>query len=147
MGYGRLEEKLKDKKSFIVYAELTGGPGFKYDPILKFLKAYSDTDRPTIPSVFNFFGIILPQNPDRIANIQQSDIIEKLRAENLLGEQDVILNITCKDYNAYGIKNQLAGYRNNDIQSVIAIIDKARIHFLEYTSSILNHLLFARTTQ
>ncbi|MGD8787079.1 MAG: methylenetetrahydrofolate reductase, partial [Phycisphaerales bacterium] len=133
MGHNKLRVKLKDKASFVVCVELTGGPGFNFGPIEKFLRAYNEAynlARPgsfdffgtsVIPKEFDFVGITLPQNPGGLANIKPSDILSQLRLKDLLGELDVMPHVTCKDHNAFGILSGLAGYRNADVESILVM--------------------------
>ena len=50
----RLRQKLADKPNFVVCVELTGGPGFNYGPIEKFLQAYQGVGSAAIPKGFDF---------------------------------------------------------------------------------------------
>ena len=59
----KLKQKLTERSGFLVVVELAGGPGFKFDPIEKFLKAY-DWDgkelRPRFALDFNALGLGRP---------------------------------------------------------------------------------------
>ena len=98
MEHNKLRVKLKDKASFVVCVELTGGPGFNFGPIEKFLKAYNEAYKLARPGIFDFFGksvipkefdfvgITLPQNPGGLANIEPADILSQLKLKDLLGQ-------------------------------------------------------------
>ena len=62
-----------------ILAELTGGPGFSFDPIEKFLKAYKE-NAAAIPAGFDFAAIALPQSPGGVANIEPASVIAASRA-------------------------------------------------------------------
>ncbi len=59
----RVRRRLADESDFIVCVELTGGPGFNYGPIERFLRAYQDEGSTAIPKGFDFICVTLPQNP------------------------------------------------------------------------------------
>jgi len=117
----KLKEKLQGKSGFIVVAELTGGPGFSFEPIEKFLSEYKTTGSSVIPAGFEFAGITLPQSPGGVANIEPADVISDLRLKELLGELDVIPHVTCKDYNADGIVSSLVGHRKAGVESILVL--------------------------
>ena len=121
MERSKLRESLKDKSGFTVIAELTGGPGFSFAPIEKFLEDYSAAGSSAIPGGFDFVGIALPQSPGGVANIKPADVINQLRSKQLLGGLDALPHVTCKDHNAFGIVSLLAGYRNSGIRSILAM--------------------------
>ena len=77
-----MKEKLKDKSNFVVYTELTGGPGFNCGPIEEFLKSYKDAGTSVIPKGIDFVGITLTQNPGGVANIEPADVISRLRLKD-----------------------------------------------------------------
>ncbi len=116
-----LKEKLKKRSKFLVYAELTGGPGFNYNPIEKFLNSHNSSGGSVIPDCFDFIGIALPQNPGGVANIRPSDVISRLTAKNLLGNLDPLPHVTCKDSNVDSITSLLAGYRNAGLESILIL--------------------------
>ncbi len=128
-----LKDKIEDKSSFVVCVELTGGPGFNFGPIEKFLKAYKAVDslvRPdnlgfvepsVIPEGFDFVGITLPQNPGGLANIQPADVLNQLKLKELLDGLDVMPHVSCKDHNAFGIISKLVGYRNAGVESILVM--------------------------
>jgi 5,10-methylenetetrahydrofolate reductase len=117
----KLKEKLQDRTEFLICAELTGGPGFNYGPIEKFLMSPQSAGSNSIPEGFDFVGITLPQSPGGVANIRPSDVIRRLVSKDLLGDLSVLPHVTCKDNNADGIMSLLAGYRNTGLENVLAI--------------------------
>ena len=117
----KLKEKLKKKSKFIVYTELTGGPGFDYNPIEKFLVSHNSSDSSVIPESFDFTGITLPQSPGGVANIRPSDVIDRLISKNLLGNLAPLPHVTCKDSNVDGITSLLAGYRNAGLENILIL--------------------------
>jgi methylenetetrahydrofolate reductase (NADPH) len=116
-----LKEKLSKKKKFLVYAELTGGPGFNYNPIEKFLISRNSNGGSEIPDCFDFIGIALPQSPGGVANISPSDVINRLTDKNLLGKLEPLPHVTCKDINVDGIISMLAGYRNTGLENILVL--------------------------
>jgi len=116
-----MKEKLEDKSNFVVYAELTGGPGFNCGPIEEFLKAYRAAGSSVIPKGIDFAGITLTQNPGGVANIEPADVISQLKSQDLLGDLDVLPHVTCKDHNAEGIVSVLVGHRHASIESILAM--------------------------
>ena len=74
-----LKDKLTKRAGFVVLAELTGGPGFSFDPIEKFLKAYKENPA-AIPAGFDLAAIALPQSPGGVANIEPASVIAACRA-------------------------------------------------------------------
>lgn len=121
MAQNRLKAKFADGSNFIVCAELTGGPGYSYAPIEKFLQAWNDAGSSALPKGFDFACIALPQNPGGVANIQPADVINHLVSRNLLGGLDVMPHVTCKDHNAYGITSLLVGHQHAGIETLLAI--------------------------
>ena len=115
----RLRQKLADGSNFVVCVELTGGPGFNYGPIEKFLRAYQEAGASALPKGFDFTCITLPQNPGGVANIQPADVISEMTSKSLLDGLDVVPHVTCKDHNADGIVSVLVGLRHAGIQSVL----------------------------
>jgi len=77
----RIRERLESKSGFLVVAELTGGPNFDFGPIGKFLSAYKKAGPDSIPAGFDFAGIMLPQNPGGVVNIDPGHAIDRLNAE------------------------------------------------------------------
>jgi len=121
MEHKRLKEKLEGKSNFVVYAELTGGPGFNCSPIEEFLKAYKAAGTSVIPKGIDFAGITLTQNPGGVANIEPGDVIGQLKSKDLLCGLDVLPHVTCKDHNAEGIVSVLVGHRHAGVESILAM--------------------------
>jgi methylenetetrahydrofolate reductase (NADPH) len=133
MAFNKLRKILENKSRFIVYVELTGGPGFSFGPIEKFLLAYKTADSivgpdrvdfaraSVIPEGFDFAGITLPQNPSGVANIKPADVLAQLTMKDLLGTLDFIPHITCKDHNASGIVSVLVGYKNAGVEDILIL--------------------------
>jgi methylenetetrahydrofolate reductase (NADPH) len=117
----RLKAQLRAKKDFIIVAELTGGPGYSFAPIEKFLTGYQQAGAGVIPSGFDFTGIMLPQNPGGVANIDPSDVLAVLTQKNLLGDLDFIPHLSCKDSNADGLTSTLVGYRHRGVETLLAL--------------------------
>jgi 5-methyltetrahydrofolate corrinoid/iron sulfur protein methyltransferase len=117
----KLRERLEGKSGFVVAAELTGGPNFDFGPISKFLSAFKEAGPSAIPNGFDFAGITLPQNPGGTPNIEPVYAIEKLFAEELLGDLDCIPHISCKDHNANAIVSTLVGLRDLNIETILAL--------------------------
>ncbi len=117
----RLSEKLKNRQSFVVLAELAAGPGFNFTPIEKFLQDYNKTDDSAIPSGFDFVAITSPQNPSGVANIEPSEVLRQLQKKDLLCGLDFVPHITCKDQNSISILSSLMGFKNAGAQSVLAL--------------------------
>jgi len=129
----KLSKRLQDKSGFIVVTELTGGPGFNFERIEKFLRTYKAAESlatpetfdfvgaSVIPEGFDFVGITLPQNPGGLANIKPADVLSQIKFNDLLGELDFIPHVTCKDHNAYGIVSSLAGYRKMDVETILVM--------------------------
>ncbi len=117
----KLREKLEDRASFVVVVELTGGPGFNFGPIEKFLKAYKTAGSSAVPAGFDFVGITLPQNPSGVANIEPADVLSQIKLNDLLGELDFVPHITCKDTNSDAIVSSLVGFRKMGVESILAM--------------------------
>ncbi|MBN1126770.1 MAG: methylenetetrahydrofolate reductase C-terminal domain-containing protein [Sedimentisphaerales bacterium] len=117
----KLKEALRKRERFLVLAELTGGPGYSYAPIEKFLARAKEQAGHDIPREFTFAGITLPQNPGGVANIEPGDVIAKIESSDLLNGLGVIPHISCKDANTDAIFSSLIGYRERGIQTVLAL--------------------------
>ena len=115
-----LKDRLTKRSSFVVLAELTGGPGFSLDPIEKFLKAYQ-ANASAIPAGFDFAAITLPQSPGGVANIEPAGAIAACRAKGLLDGLDVVPHVTCKDMNADAIVSSLMSLRSGGAENVLAL--------------------------
>jgi methylenetetrahydrofolate reductase (NADPH) len=117
----KLRERLESKSGFVVVAELASGPNFDFGPIAKFLSAYKKAGPESIPAGFDFAGITLPQNPGGVANIDPGHVIDRLNAEELLGDLDCMPHISCKDQNANSLVSSLVGLRDSGIESVLIL--------------------------
>jgi methylenetetrahydrofolate reductase (NADPH) len=118
-----MNRRLRDcfqHRQFAVVAELTGGPGFSFAPIEKFLAAFQK-DRYALPDGFTLAGITLPQNPGGVANIDPSDVLAVMEPKGLLEGLDFIPHLSCKDLNADGLTSTLAGYRQRRVESILAL--------------------------
>ena len=115
-----LRDKLTSRSGFVVLAELTGGPGFSFDPIERFLKAYKDNPA-AIPAEFDLAAITLPQSPGGVANIEPAGVIAHCQAKGLLDNLDVVPHVTCKDMNADAIVSSLMSLRKANVESVLAL--------------------------
>ena len=109
------------KAGFIVVAELAGGPNFDFSPISRFLSAFKNAGPDCLPAGFDFAAITLPQNPGGTANIDPSYALDRLLAEDLLGDLDCVPHISCKDLNLNAIVSQLVGFRNAHIETILAL--------------------------
>ena len=119
-----LEKKLRERARFMVLAELTGGPGFSFEPIEKFLDAYRQVvsgGQGTLPAGFELAGITLPQSPGGVANIEPAGVVSVLQAKGLLAELDVVPHVTCKDMNADAIISSLMSARKMGVRNVLAL--------------------------
>ncbi|MEK7994795.1 MAG: methylenetetrahydrofolate reductase, partial [Planctomycetota bacterium] len=121
MDRNRLKTKFADRSKLVVCAELTGGPGYSYAPIEKFLTAWNEAGSTSLPQGFDFACVTLPQNPGGLANIQPADVINHLVSRNLLGGLDVMPHVTCKDHNAYGITSLLVGHQHAGVETLLAM--------------------------
>ena len=117
----RLSQALKNKSSFVIVAELTGGPNFSYDPIKKFLHAHKETGGKDIPADFDFVGKTCPQSPGGTPNLEPADVHHFVVSNNLLGELDFIPHITCKDMNKDGIISLLNTHKSAGVESIFAL--------------------------
>ncbi len=115
-----LKDKLVKRSGFVVLAELTGGPGFSFDPIEKFLKAYRE-NAAAIPAGFDFAAVTLPQSPGGVANIEPAGVIAAFQDKGLLDGLDVVPHVTCKDMNADAIVSSLMSLRKTGVESVLAL--------------------------
>jgi methylenetetrahydrofolate reductase (NADPH) len=116
--------KVKDRTNFLVLAELTGGPGFSFAPIEKFLRAYRDTRdkaQNLIPPGFDFAAVTLPQSPGGVANIEPASVISYLQSAHLADDLDIIPHVTCKDANADAITSSLAALKRLGVSTILAL--------------------------
>jgi 5,10-methylenetetrahydrofolate reductase len=119
-----LKDRLRQGAGFAVLAELTGGPGFSFEPIERFLEAYrqaTSDGADAIPAGFELAGITLPQSPGGVANIEPGSVISVLQAKGLLEGLDVVPHVTCKDMNADAIVSSLMSLRKMDVRNVLAL--------------------------
>ena len=79
-----LRDKLRQRAKLVVLAELTGGPGFSFEPIEKFLKARQENPD-AIPAGFDLAAITLPQSPGGVANIEPASVISRMQATGPAG--------------------------------------------------------------
>ncbi len=124
MEHKSLGQKLRQRSDLLVLAELTGGPGFSFAPIERFLNVYQEAaqgGRAVLPKGFDFAAIALPQNPGGVANLEPAAIINVLEANHLLDGLDVVPHISCKDANADAIVSSLVGFRKAGVTSVLAL--------------------------
>ena len=115
-----LKDKLTKRAGFVVLAELTGGPGFSFDPIEKFLKAYKENPA-AIPAGFDFAAVALPQSPGGVANIEPASVIASCQGKGLLDGLDVVPHVTCKDMNADAIASSLMSLRKAGVENILAL--------------------------
>lgn len=115
-----LKNKLVKRSGFVVLAELTGGPGFSFDPIEKFLKACKD-NAAAIPAGFDLAAVTLPQSPGGVANIEPAGVVAAFQGKGLLDGLDVVPHVTCKDMNADAIVSSLMSLRKMGVESVLAL--------------------------
>jgi len=115
-----LKDKLTKRSGFVVLAELTGGPGFSFDPIEKFLKALKD-NAASIPVGFDLAAVTLPQSPGGVANIEPAAVIAAFQGKGLLDSLDIVPHVTCKDMNADAIVSSLMSLRKMGVESVLAL--------------------------
>ena len=119
-----LRDKLNGRAGFAVLAELTGGPGFSFEPIERFLEAYRQAGsggKSAIAGGFDLAGITLPQSPGGVANIEPASVISVLQAKGLLDGLDVVPHVTCKDMNADAVFSSLMSLRKMDVRNVLAL--------------------------
>jgi len=119
-----LRDMLTKRSGFAVLAELTGGPGFSFDPIEKFLKAYQQAaagGTQVIPPGFDFAAITLPQSPGGVANIEPASVVSFVQAKGLADGLEVVPHVTCKDMNADAIVSSLMSLRKMGVRNVLAL--------------------------
>ena len=117
----RLKDSLNNAATFTVIAELTSGRGYSMAPIVKFLEAHEASGGSTIPEGFDFAGIALPQNPGGVSNLDPTDVLAQLAADDLLDDLDYIPHMSCKDHNQAALHSMLVGYKQRGIQSILAL--------------------------
>jgi 5,10-methylenetetrahydrofolate reductase len=103
----KFAEKIVERSSFLIVAELVGGPGYNFAPVEKFLADYKKAGSSAISDEFDFAGITLPQSPGGVANIEPASIIAQIQPSNLGGNLEFIPHVSCKDTNADAITSSL----------------------------------------
>jgi len=117
----RLSDSLAKDSNFVVVGELAAGPRFNYAPIEKFLSGAKEAGPDAIPKGFDFAGVLVPQSPGGVANLEPSDVLSRVTEKDLLGDLDFIPHISCKDHNADALTSSLVNYRAHNVQSVLAL--------------------------
>ncbi len=117
----RLSASLAKDSNFVVVGELAAGPRFNYAPIEKFLTGFKEAGTDAIPKGYDFAGVLVPQNPGGVSNLEPSDVLSRVTEMGLLGDLDFIPHISCKDHNADGLTSSLINYRARNIESVLAL--------------------------
>jgi methylenetetrahydrofolate reductase (NADPH) len=117
----RLSQALQKRDSFVIVAELTGGPNFSFAPIQKFLTAFNSSGGKDVPAGFNFVGITSPQSPGGVANIEPAEAHRYVVSKNLLGGLDFIPHVSCKDMNRDAIISLLAAHKSAGVESFLAL--------------------------
>jgi len=116
-----LKNRLKKGSDFAVCVELTGGFGYNFAPIEKFLTNYQDGGESALPEGFSLAAVAVPQNPGGVANIEPADVLSLLEKQDLLKGLDFLPHITCKDHNSSAITSALVGYKKFGISSTLAM--------------------------
>ncbi|MDD5457984.1 MAG: methylenetetrahydrofolate reductase C-terminal domain-containing protein [Phycisphaerae bacterium] len=116
----KLKAKLQDKTNFVVFAELTGGPGFNIAPISKFFKAYKE-NKNELPAGFDFAVVTAPQNPGGVANIEPVDILVQAKLEGWMDGLDFVPHVSCKDHNTDAIVSSMMTFKRLGVNSVLAL--------------------------
>ncbi len=116
----RFSQALTNRSTFIVLAELVGGPSFSFKPIDAFLKGYQD-DSAGFPAGFELVGITSPQSPGGVANIEPVSVLAHVQAANLLGDLDFIPHVTCKDQNQEAMVSNIMANRALGVESILAL--------------------------
>jgi methylenetetrahydrofolate reductase (NADPH) len=111
---------LRQRAKLVVLAELTGGPGFSFEPIEKFLKARQASPG-AIPAEFDLAAITLPQSPGGVANIEPASVISRMQAKGLLEGLDVVPHVTCKDMNGDAIVSSLMSFKGSGVESLLTL--------------------------
>jgi methylenetetrahydrofolate reductase (NADPH) len=117
----RLSASLAKDSNFVVVGELAAGPRFNYAPIEKFLLGAKEAGPDAIPKDFDFAGVLVPQSPGGVANLEPSDVLARVTEKDLLGDLDFIPHVSCKDHNADALTSSLVNYRARNVQSVLAL--------------------------
>ncbi len=114
-------ESVTDKTRFTVVAELASGPGYDPTPIVNFLTARRNLGGEAIPAGFDFAGIMLPQNPGGVSNLDPADVLALLESRQLLDGIECTPHMSCKDHNRVSLASALAGYSQRGIRSILAL--------------------------
>ncbi len=115
-----LRDQFRERAKLVVLAELTGGPGFSFDPIEKFLQARQEKAG-AIPAQFDLAAITLPQSPGGVANLEPASVISRMQAKGLLAGLDVVPHVTCKDMNSDAIASLLMSFKSSGVESLLAL--------------------------
>jgi methylenetetrahydrofolate reductase (NADPH) len=116
----RLSVALANRSSFVVLAELVGGPAFSCKPIDAFLKGYQ-AEPNSLPAGFELVGLTSPQSPGGVANIEPASVLAHVQAANLLGDLDFIPHVTCKDHNLDAVVSNIMANRALGVESILAL--------------------------
>ena len=125
----RLSVSLAKDSNFVVVGELAAGPRFNFAPIEKFLTGAKEAGPDAIPKGYDFPGVLVPQNPGGVSNLEPSDVLARVTEKNLLGDLDFIPHISCKDHNADGLTSSLVNYRARNIESPVRGLSESSFHF------------------
>ena len=117
----KFRKKLQDGSGFIVNVELTGGPGFNFAPIEKFLSGCKEAGISAIPEGFDFCCISVPQNPGGVANIDPANVLNVMEQKGLLDDLDFMPHISCKDHNSDALISSLVAYQKSGVESVLIL--------------------------
>ena len=113
-------DALNDKNTFSVTAELAAGKGFTIDPIINFLSAHRNQGQ-SMPGGFRFCGVMLPQNPGGVSNLEPGDVLNRLDREGLTEGVAFIPHLSCKDHNAAALHSAIIGYRERGVRNILAL--------------------------
>ncbi len=116
-----LKNRLKNGDGFAVCVELTGGFGYNFEPIEKFLADYQNGGVSQLPESLGLTAVTIPQNPGGVANIEPADVLSQLEKQNLLQGLDFLPHVTCKDQNSSAITSSLVGFKKFGVSSVLAM--------------------------
>ena len=116
-----LKNRLKKGDTFVVCVELTGGFGYNFAPIEKFLADYQNSGDSALPAGFSLTAVTVPQNPGGVANIEPADVFAQLEKHDLLKGLDFLPHVTCKDQNSSAITSSLVGFEKFGVSSVLAM--------------------------
>jgi methylenetetrahydrofolate reductase (NADPH) len=117
----RFKERIKDKSSFVVIVELTGGPDFSFTPIDGFLESYKAAKPDFSSKGFDFIGITSTDNSGGTPNIEPLDVFYHITSNGLLGDLDFIPHISCKDKNSDALVSTFAGFKATSIEAFLVV--------------------------